>query len=116
MNNTHFRIRKISSILFLVALFFSACSPAPEIVGIWKIIDGSETWEFKPDGSLILTEDLSVIAGTYEFIDDEHIEVQFTEFEDLIEPLVFEIAIEGNLLTLYTDLYGELEYQRISEE
>jgi hypothetical protein len=90
------------SILAMAALLaLIACASTQEaIIGTWKLNHQEETMEFQEDGTIINTRDSDVIfKGTYEFIDDTHIQVTPNE-ESAMEQTVFEVDIRGAQMSL----------------
>lgn len=95
MKKLHF----ITFIILMLILFFGCGNKTEEeIIGRWKALKGSITYEFQENGVVFRTEtNGDVYTGTYEFIDDERIELKFERFNRTI---IYKISFEDDYLLL----------------
>jgi len=102
----------VSVILILVVLLtVSACGGSRrEIIGKWQEVDGRMTFEFFKEGTVVhvgyLGSNPLTLTGSYKFIDDTHIRM---DFEGIFGGAnVYEFHISGDRMTL-----DYIEYTRI---
>jgi len=91
--------------LFCAALTLSSCSkkPADALIGKWNQDGKSTTVEFRPDGTLINTENGKLAhGGKYKFTDSSHLQMEvFAEGSTNVEmTLPCEFAVKGDMAVL----------------
>ncbi|MBN1638229.1 MAG: WG repeat-containing protein [Ignavibacteriales bacterium] len=92
--------RSIISLILSIIFFFVGCSKNIEdkIIGRWKALKGSSTYEFQEKGNVIMTETGGdVFIGRYKFVDDERIELSF---ERAKRTIILKISFDGDYLVL----------------
>jgi hypothetical protein len=92
----------------------TSCSKAPgnAIIGKWRVESRfSETVEFNKDGTITSTRETNTGTGKYEFIDSNHMKIEFnagaSEHTNL--PLIIncEVQVHGDLMDMTTISVGQ---------
>lgn len=87
-------------VAMVVILVISAvsCSPRSALLGKWQTEDGS-SMEFLRDGT-VMVKALVTVAGTYTFIDNTRIKIEYQGLLGLAGPQVYEFKVQDGKLTL----------------
>ena len=95
-------MKRIVILFLIISLLLSACSALEnEIVDAWRDEDGVFV-EFFKNGTLLITDEQGTnITGTYQFIDNDTIEINFSGvLADETGSQIMDVVIEGDTLTL----------------
>ncbi len=100
--NVRRSIHLITAFLVMAALFTAvvSCGGAEsQIIGKWQFVDSAETIEFFSDGT-VMTGGSLPMGGSYDFVDQNRIRIQFGGLGALAGPQIFGVQISGNRLAL----------------
>ncbi|MCU0485554.1 MAG: hypothetical protein MUC85_05525 [Anaerolineales bacterium] len=97
-------------LLMMAAVLLSACGVQSAIKGQWQQGNG-EILEFADDGVLKFTSLGVTLTGSYEFVDDDTMQVAMDGLLGFTT-LTYDVSIEGDTLTLTTNGIS-LTYTRI---
>ena len=134
MNNPSFKRNRFPSLLIVAlfcccaALVLSSCSKkaSTAIIGKWQVQGSKERVEFRKDGTVITTEDITAgppgnthtleqeTTGTYTFTDGSHINLQINT-GDTNQPAISvscEIQIHGDKMDVAVTAPGEKQQHK----
>ncbi len=101
------------AILFCLGavLLFSSCAKKPQqaIIGKWNVQENQSVVEFRPDGSMVTTQNGQDTVGKYKFVDDSNFEMQASEAQatgKLTLRLTCELVIHGDNAEVTATLPG----------
>ena len=116
-NIKHFTKTLAATIFVLLGLLnFTACSSfESSIVGKWKGIDKHETMEFLEDGTFMVKDDDMSVGGRYNFVDKNRIKVELGGLGALMGPVILEVEISGDELSVTEPGNQVAKYQRVDE-
>jgi len=102
------------AISLVIALLATACMSSPEdgIVGTWHEVDGAEVLQFLDNGEFIQQESGGSIGGSYRFIDDRHIRVDFGGPAVYAPPRTYRVELTENTLALIDEKNVTTNYRR----
>ena len=86
------------AMVVILATSVVSCSPRTALLGKWQAEDGS-SMEFLRDGT-VMVKALVTVAGTYTFIDNTRIKIEYQGLLGLAGPQIYEFKVQGGQLTL----------------
>jgi hypothetical protein len=113
---TTLRIRTALTVfLVLLSIALSSCNRDPKsmIVGKWITLDGKESLQFFPDGTMaIATTAGANYTATFSLPDAQHLRVELGGFEALAGPQLWTIALSSSALTITLPNNTVAKYKR----
>lgn len=101
----HSRVVRFGFACVLLLTVVACSSPEKAIVGRWTEVGGDETMEFFKEGTINVSGQLTM-AGTYKWLDKDRIKLELGGIGALAGPVVLQVAIKSDELTL-TDSSGK---------
>lgn len=86
------------AMVVILATSVVSCNPRSALLGKWQAEDGS-SMEFLRDGT-VMVKALVTVAGTYTFIDNTRIKIEYQGLLGLAGPQVYEFKVQDGKLTL----------------
>jgi hypothetical protein len=119
------KLKNLTTIFVLISsLYLISCSTTQSaVIGKWQKIDSTETIEFRKDGTVQMIADkgIQTIDGTYTFVEDNRVHMDFGRIEgrygNSVDATKIDatVSVSGNELTLtYPKNKGILKYQKVS--
>lgn len=111
-------------LLSIAALFlFTACTPAPDVIGKWKAIGEPGSLEFHENGSVVLVDNMgATLKGSYRISKSGYVEMIITHTDilsdhmkllDEPETVNVKVHVKNNELTLTSpDTEEFIRYRR----
>lgn len=96
-------VRGLLAIVIVVA--FAACAkpPSAQIIGKWRMGE-DQTIEFFPDKTLVLATAVKNFSGTYSFVSDDRIKIEFSGIiAGLAGPQLAHVSFQDDSLILDGD-------------
>lgn len=94
-------MKAFSTLILLVAMMVSSCSARKEhgIVGNWEEDGDSGYWAFHEDGTVEARAQGKGLSGSYAFISESKIKLQFSGKGAVLGPQVYSFTISGDTMT-----------------
>lgn len=106
------RLTLLVVIILLFLLVVSCASNEKKIVGEWQATEGGGGVTFYKDGTVIFTDSIGDISGTYSFVDDDTIKVEMSGILSLGGNLMIDVSFSDGNLVMSLD-GTQTEYEKV---
>ena len=97
----------------VVLLSFCSTKPQDEIVGRWKEADGTETMEFRKDGTVTIEDEGQSMAGNYKIADNGQIKLEIVSVDAHAVPILSEGSLSDAKLNFTLPSGKVTKYSKI---
>jgi hypothetical protein len=105
---------KVFLFTIFCALILVACKIKPEelILGKWKAVTATETYEFSQEGVLRITNGNTTLSGSYKFLDSYRLMLQYKAKDNSEQIVIMRLLVSEKELVLIDSMGKLVKYQK----